>query len=353
MQKINRRQMIQLLGAGAASVYLGGCTTNAKRSPSGGPAWIDRLGPVDRTLGDVAPLDFTGDKPSLAHQILWNKAAFITKQGGLPSTVEDAEVVIVGGGMSGLLAAYNLRDLRPVVLDQAERLGGNSRAESWRGLDYSLATAYFTIPDAGSEIDVFFKELGIDKVMRAREVNDPVFIDGVRYDDIWNKGTNAKSRPQFRKLKKLFLDTLAGTNGARYPELPYDNDDDRRYTEKLDRVSFKDYIEAHLKARLHPHVEAVVEYYFWSACASSSTEISAAAGLNFFAADFGAIAVTPGGNAAIAERILLELSKTMPAERFRVSSLVFDVRYEKDRVLVSYWNGERIKTLRARAVVMC
>jgi hypothetical protein len=353
MLKINRRQMIQLLGAGTASIYLGGCATWSNKSGSKGfPSWVNKIGPVDRSMGDKAQREFTGDRPTKAHEILWHKAEFIKSQGGFPETIEDAELIIVGAGMSGLLSAYFLRDLNPLLLEQAPRLGGNSRAESWRGLDYSLATAYFTIPDEGSEIQKFFQDLGIDKIYRAREVNDPIFIDGKRYDDIWNKGTNSQNQKQFQKLKKLFLDTVNNENGARYPEMPFIELTDQMYVEKLDRISFKDYLENHLKEKLHPHVENVIEYYFWSAAACSSTEVSAAAGLNFFAADFGAIAVTEGGNAAIAERVVGVLSKTMAPERFRVNSLVFDVRYEKDRILVSYWNGDRIKTVRAKAVVM-
>ncbi|MEQ1876891.1 MAG: FAD-dependent oxidoreductase [Bdellovibrionia bacterium] len=344
--------MIQLLGAGAASIYLGGCTSISKNTePQVASDWIDLFGPVDRSLGDHIALNFSGDNPVMAHEILWNKKAFLAKHGALNRPVEEADLVIVGGGMSGLLTAYNLKDLNPLVLDQAPRLGGNSRAESWRGLDYSLATAYFAIPEEGTKIEKFFKDLEIDKILRVREANDPIFIDGVRYDDFWAKGTNEASKPQFQKLKKILEDTAKAENGEKYPNIPFDNDSDRKYVEKLDRMSFKQWAEKRL-GPLHPHVEAVIEYYFWSAAAASSTEISAAGGLNFFAADFGPIGVTPGGNAAIAKRILQDLAKTMKADRFRVNSLVFDVRVEKNHTLVSYWDGQAVKTVKAKAVVM-
>jgi protoporphyrinogen oxidase len=103
---------------------------------------------------------------------------------------------------------------------------------------------------------------------------------------------------------------------------------------------------------MHPHVEDVIESYFWSAAAASSTEFSAAAGLNFFAADFGAVAVTKGGNAAIAERVLQEIGKTVPASNFRTNTLVFNVKVEKDGVLVTYAQGESVKTIKAKSVVM-
>lgn len=356
MQKLNRRQMIQLLGTGAASIYFGGCTSVSKqtRNVAGSEDWLDLYGPVDYSLGDHIAKNFSGDNPSLAHEVLWNKAGFLKKHGGLPTKFEETDVVIIGGGMSGLLSAYNLKDLKPIVLDQAPRLGGNSRAESWRGIDYSLATAYFAIPEKDSEIDKFFKALGIDRMLRVRDANDPIFIDGVRYDDFWDKGTNAASKPQFQKLKKLLLDVANEENGEKYPNIPFEAPSDKKYVTELDKMSFKEFVEKKLGAKLHPHVEAVIEYYFWSSAAASSTEMSAAGGLNFFAADFGPIGVTPGGNAAIAKRVLEDVMKTVPLENFRVNSLVFDVRVEKTHVLVSYWNGEAIKTIKAKsAVVSC
>src|SRR5688500_18209000 len=83
MQKINRRQMIQILGAGAASVYLGGCTSTPRRpaSPSAANDWQNLIGPVDRSLGDHMAKSFSGDYPTLTHEILWNKQAFLKKHG--------------------------------------------------------------------------------------------------------------------------------------------------------------------------------------------------------------------------------------------------------------------------------
>jgi protoporphyrinogen oxidase len=356
MEEITRRELMRLAGLSAAAMALNGCAFGSARR---GEVVIDPLvdfGPIQRNLGDVAPKDFSGDYfPELAHKMLWDKRGYVSDyHGGLwPASEETVEVAIVGGGMSGLLTAYALKDLSPVVLERHPRFGGNSRGESWRGLDYSLATAYFVVPEPGSPIQKFFSEIGLDKIYRVRAVNDPVFIDGVRYDDIWNKGTVPESRAQFRKFEAHLQDVLNEKNGQKYPDIPIEDPKDRARIAALDKISFMDYLKKVLGPNIHPHVERVVEHYFWSASASSAYEISAAGGLNFFAADFGSMAVTPGGNGAIAEATLKKLTETLPAGRLRPGSAVLDVKTDTGGSTVTYVDSKgKLRALRAKSVVM-
>ena len=76
MQKFNRRQVIQLMGSGLASVYLAGCAsvdTKQKIVRSLNDDWISQFGPVNRRLPDRPQVGFSGDNPSDAHRILWKK----------------------------------------------------------------------------------------------------------------------------------------------------------------------------------------------------------------------------------------------------------------------------------------
>jgi tryptophan 2-monooxygenase len=60
--------------------------------------------------------------------------------GSVPETARGAEVAIIGGGLSGLIAAYELMKigLKPVVYEQG-RLGGRLRSQSFQGAEGIIA----------------------------------------------------------------------------------------------------------------------------------------------------------------------------------------------------------------------
>ncbi|MGH9580749.1 MAG: NAD(P)-binding protein, partial [Terriglobales bacterium] len=60
----------------------------------------------------------------------------------LPAPSAEHEVVIVGGGPSGLMAGYKLREHDFLLLEKEPRLGGNAIPEEWNGVWYSTGAAY-------------------------------------------------------------------------------------------------------------------------------------------------------------------------------------------------------------------
>src|SRR5262245_28836572 len=54
----------------------------------------------------------------------------------VPAPDRRCDVVIVGGGPSGLAAASELAGTDYLLLEKEGHLGGNAYAETWRGLDY-------------------------------------------------------------------------------------------------------------------------------------------------------------------------------------------------------------------------
>jgi hypothetical protein len=348
-QPFSRRAMLRLMGAGAAA----GLLPSLSAAQEGGRDWLRRFGPIDRTLGAAAPRAFSGDQPDRAHGILWDKAGYLARKGPLPAPEAQVPLVVIGGGMSGLLTAYLLRDLRPVVLERAERFGGNSRGESWDGLDYAIGAAYFVEPARGTPIAGLMAEFGVDKLWRVREHEDPVVWNGKPYKGFWEGATAPEAKPQFARLAAHFKTVYEERDGYTFPEIPILNPARRAGVERLDRLSLREHLLGVLGGNLHPHLDSAIEAFCWSSYGVSATEISAAAGLNFLAGEVAKLVVTPGGNAAVAERALERILAVVPDGNLRAGCLVFDVEANAEGVRVAYEDAQgKVRVLQARAVVM-
>jgi oxygen-dependent protoporphyrinogen oxidase len=72
---------------------------------------------------------------------------------------EERDVVIVGGGIAGLVAAHRLRDRNPVLLEASERVGGRVWSQQRGDLAVSVGAHMFPPPD--SVIGQLVTELGL------------------------------------------------------------------------------------------------------------------------------------------------------------------------------------------------
>lgn len=364
--KVSRRVTLKWMGFGSASLALSslpGCQLFSKREPTNSsPAVLEKPGnfelssisPVDRSFFDKAPSIYFGDNPDRAHGILWDKAGYLAKQGGsVPAPSENAEVVIVGGGMSGLISGYLLRDLQPIILERGPRMGGNSQGQSWEGIDYSIGAAYFVNQEPDSDIYKLFKEVGVHDICRVKKTEDPLLFGGRRYEQFWMGETDPSRPRQFKVLLQHFKDMLDGKNGLTYPEIPMKTAKDVALVKKLDAINIKKYLEKVVGEALHPHIETALEHYSWSTLGCSLSDCSAAHFLNEYVSEFDDIYVPPGGNAAVGEKFLQGMAKTVPSSNFRTNSIVVDVRYEGDHVLVSYENAQgQFQSIKAKSVIM-
>jgi oxygen-dependent protoporphyrinogen oxidase len=74
--------------------------------------------------------------------------------------IEDCDVVIVGGGIAGLVAAHRLREYEPVVLEASDRVGGRIWSKQRGDLALSVGAHMFPPPD--SVIGQLVSELGLE-----------------------------------------------------------------------------------------------------------------------------------------------------------------------------------------------
>ena len=343
-----------MFSTGFLMLYLEGCSSLQKFFSKRENLYLalETMGPIDRTIANIAPRQFFGDNLTRPHQILLEKRNLkLNERSRQPE--EKVPLVVVGGGVSGLFTSYLLRAYKPIILEQDPRFGGNSKGHSWQGIDYSIGAAYFTELGEDDPLQKLYSEIGLDKVYTVKDTQDPVALGGNIYNNFWEGQTSPSHRVQFETLKTYFTNMLDGKDGLIYPDIPITDPDMGRYIKSLDQVNFRKHLEKIAGGSLHPHIATAIEYYCWSSFAASSSEISAAAGLNFYASEFGSLYIMPGGNSGAAEHILKKLMKSLPGSHFRPKSVVFDVNVISDGVVVSYMDEfDELRSIHSQAVVL-
>lgn len=361
--QVSRRVLLKLAGLSGAALpaalaALPGGVLRALAAPPAPPSAPGAWGPLSPIDGDRDALPhahISGDDPAEAHKALWDPEGVLRERGlsALPAPSERVKVLVVGGGVAGLTAAWRLRAHAPVVLERAARLGGNAKGEVWGGLPYSIGAAYLIGPEAGSEMEAHLKELGALAQCRVAP-HSPMIRAGVRHDDFKARdwGTPAQMEA-WRRLKGRLKAVYAGEGGHIFPNLPTDDAAHRALVNKLDAVTFRDYLREAAGGELPQELALYLEHYCWSAFGAGSHELSAASGLNFLAAEEGAVLVAPGGNAGVADALYRQLAAALPPSALRVKSLVFDVRASAQGAQVAYVDaGGAVRVIEAEAVVM-
>jgi protoporphyrinogen oxidase len=355
MKNITRRQAIKLISASGLALYLDFSLNNKYSFAKTGSVNLANISPIDRTLEEKAKPIFFADEPERAHNILWDKLSFLKSIGGkIPSPEKSVEFAIVGGGMSGLLSAYILRKHKPFIIEQSARLGGNSKGQSWQGIDYSIGAAYLIEPEKDSDTYNLLNELGVTKEWRIKNSGDYVAIKNILKEGLWEGELDSKNIQIYKKLTDYFANLNEETNGYVYPDIPVVDPERRDNINKLDQISFIKHLEEIAGQKLPTLLETAIEQYCWSSFGASSSEISAASGLNFLAAEFSSVAVLPGGNSRVAEKAMEKLLEVTPTENVKVNSLVFHVEVVKDGVLISYYDfiNQKAHTVKANKAIM-
>ncbi len=376
----SRRSLLKCTALSTGSLLLNSCSTSSKKvdkkmetGSSGNSTTASNettskviqkkstpnedIGPIERGFGEVAPFQYSGDNPELSHQILWDVAGFQSKQGATTNsqtdTKETVPLVIVGGGLSGLLTAYRLKKYVSIVLEGAERFGGNAKGESWRGMDYSIGGTEFRLPLEGSSLDGLYKEL--DLYQNEKKITDENItqLKNKIYLHFLMGDTDTSVATQAAQLEQYFSEINENKNGRVYPQLPPVTPEQKKAVNELDGYSFRDYLKKILETdTLHPHLDTWIEHFCWMTFGGSAREISAAMGVNQMSSLLGKSFTIPGGLAQLSEQLYLKVKKAIGADRLRARAVVYQVQIVNDGVLVSYFQDGESKSILAESVVM-
>jgi len=270
-----------------------------------------------------------------------------------PTPSEEVDVVVIGGGISGLASAYSLREYNPVVFELHDRFGGNAQGGTINGAEFTLGSAYFITPDPGTPLDTFYRELGLDKVVRTDNQPSPTEINGEINDNIWaGMGVPKEDIPAYEAYRNLVIDMTEN-----YPDVPFN----QAWMLELDQMSLRAHIEQEIGMEVPAPLAAAVQAYCYSSFSAGWEEISATLGWNFLAAEEFGRWVLPGGNAWMADQLwnrIYDLDRTdkKHAPHLRPDRRVVDLRVQDDgRALVTWIepDGSYKSLLAKETVVAC
>ncbi len=281
---------------------------------------------------------WTGNDPTLGHKLRDGK---LVKKAPISKR---HDVVVVGAGISGLTAAFKLRNLDTLVLEQAPRIGGNAKAEKRGAHEFNIGAAYFT--DIDGAIGELWSELGLSLVpvvepadrwlVRDKWVSNPW------HDDAIAKTPNEIQRPM-RAMKKAMQELLAGPD---FPSTPYRSASPRALA--LDRISFAEW----LKPYAQPELYSFIDTYCYSAFGGPASRLSAFGGLNFYSEFLGDIYAFPEGNAHVA-KLLAKRFDEAGAGRVMPDCVVHTIEVVSDDLARVYFEHEgEPQAVEARRVVL-
>jgi hypothetical protein len=273
---------------------------------------------------------FVNDSFQMGHQ-LRDRASF-----SAPKQILKIPVVIVGGGIAGLSAAWRLQKkgfTDFVLLEMNEQAGGNSRWGENEITAYPWAAHYVPVPGPKAiYVRELFEELGVlrDGQWEDRYLcfapQERLFLYGRWQDGIEPAiGLSEKDRDQFRRLEERIHQFRATGKFTVPMELGVSDS-----TADLDRISFAEWLrDQRMDSR-------ILSWYLNYCCrddyGATTVETSAWAGIQYFASrepeEKGPL-TWPEGNGWIVRRLLERVGKFV-----RSGQMVHRIAQTKQRLSV-------------------
>jgi NAD(P)-binding Rossmann-like domain len=287
--------------------------------------------PVNLSLFDAANTpnaDVDGDHFKVCHEVRDGHVF------GRPPISKRYDIVIVGGGASGLSAAHFLRQHNFLLLEKEPHWGGNAYLEEYQGHAFATGSAFDM---NGSSSDHLARDLGL--TLLPINSPDPSIINGQWVPDTWGTGLDELpySGPVRDSFKKLRTDLLAL--------------DPSKNMTQFDSVPFSKYLKGYA-----PEIKQWWDGYGLSNWGANADDTSAYIAITEFKdmvnlAKSDPRVTLPGGNGALTRKLADTLLPQL-SERMLADATIVAVEPEKTGVRITYVKDGAVHAVGAKLVIM-
>ncbi len=279
-----------------------------------------------------------------------------------PSRTVATDVVILGGGISGLMAALRLHQSgvqKITLLDLESAPGGNARSGANRISAYPWGAHYVPVPgEEAAEVRRLFEELGVitghdaagrpafDERHLCADQQERLFVRGVWQDGIEpTLGISTAEREEMNRFHERInqFKTIRGSDGRRPFCVPVDQSSRDPEWLALDTITMETWLDGE-KFNCEP-LRWHVNYCCRDDYGAGIRQVSAWAGLHYFASrDDSEVLTWPEGNGWLVQHIM----ERMRGVDFQ-QAVVYRATQEKDAVLADVFVPSTRETIRYRA----
>lgn len=292
-----------------------------------------------------------------------------------PISTLEKPIVIVGGGIAGLSAAYELKRNgieHFVLLEQADEVGGNAASGENNTGKYPWGAHYLPVPDhRDKDLLNFLEEIGVitgyndDGLPLYQEEylcftpEERLYINGY-----WQEGLIPRfgvSKAEAAQIKRFFDEienyrTATGQDGKDAFCIPVQYSSDDANFRKLDEITFATYLQQH--GFTSPYLLWYLNYCTKDDYGGTIDVVSAWAAIHYFAARKGKAGNThydtvltwPEGNAWLVEQLRKQV-----ATHIITDALVFKIApglTKREKTSVQYLSGNTCREFMANEVIV-